>query len=97
MPAIHWTRGKCRYNGGHEEAMGLQAEEHQRLVGGVYEGRKRKAKAFPNKSLAQHFRHIKYMQLNDDVFTSTIDIDSHTMLEEYGISKRVEGLRGKSI
>jgi len=28
---------------------------------------------------------------------STIDIDWHTMLEEYGISKRVEGLRGTSI
>jgi len=37
---------------------------------GWYEGGRRKAKAFPTKSLAEHFRHIKYTQLNSDVFTS---------------------------
>jgi hypothetical protein len=39
---------------------------------GWYEGGKRKAKAFPSKTLAEHFRHIKYTQLNSDVFTSTV-------------------------
>ena len=40
---------------------------------GWYEGGKRKAKAFPAKALAEHFRYIKYTQLNSDVFTSIVD------------------------
>jgi len=64
---------------------------------GWYEGGRRKAKAFPNKSLARRFRHIKYMQLNSDVFTSTIDMDWHTMVEQYNKSKQVEGLAEASM
>jgi hypothetical protein len=36
---------------------------------GWYESGKRKTKALPNKALAEHFRRIKYTQLNSDVFT----------------------------
>ncbi len=36
---------------------------------GWYESGKRKAKALPSKELAEHYKHIKYTQLNSDVFT----------------------------
>ena len=64
---------------------------------GWYEGGKRKAKAFPTKGLAEHFRHIKYMQLNSDVFTSVVDFDRRHMVEEYRQFKRVEGRQDASI
>lgn len=50
---------------------------------GWYEGGKRKAKALPTKALAEHFRHIKYTQLNSDVFTSIVDFSWHQVVEEY--------------
>jgi integrase len=58
---------------------------------GWYETGKRKAKAFPTKSLAEHFRHRKYAQLNSDVFTSVVDFDWRQMVQEYGRFKQVEG------
>jgi integrase len=64
---------------------------------GWYEGGKRKAKAFPTKALAEHFRHIKYTQLNSDVFTSVVDFDWRHMVEEYGQFKQVEGRKEASI
>jgi integrase len=64
---------------------------------GWYEGGKRKAKALPSKSLAEHFRHIKYTQLNADVFTSIVDLDWQQMVEEYRRFKQVEGLQEASI
>jgi hypothetical protein len=64
---------------------------------GWYEGGKRKAKALPTKSLAEHFRHMKYAQLNSDVFTSTVDFDWQQMVEEYRQFKRVEGREDASI
>jgi len=64
---------------------------------GWYELGKRKAKAFPSKSLAEHFRHIKYTQLNSDVFTSVVDFDWNKMTEEYRQCKQVEGLVDASI
>ena len=64
---------------------------------GWYESGKRKAKAFPNTGLAEHFRHIKYTQLNSDVFTSIVDCDWHQMVEEYKKTKQVEGLKEASI
>jgi hypothetical protein len=64
---------------------------------GWYEGGKRKAKALPNKSLAEHYRHMKYAQLNSDVFTSIVDFDWQQMVEEYRRFKQVEGLQGASI
>lgn len=64
---------------------------------GWYQGGKRKAKALPNKSLAEHFWHIKYTQLNSDVFTGTVDIDWQQMVDEYLYAKKVEGLQDASI
>ncbi len=64
---------------------------------GWYEGGKRKAKAFPAKGLAEHFRHIKYTQLNSDVFTSVVDFNWEQMVEEYRRAKQVEGLQQVSI
>jgi len=64
---------------------------------GWYEGGKRKAKAFPTKALAEHFRHIKYTQLNSDVFTSVVDFDWDQMIEEYRQFKQVEGRKEASI
>ena len=64
---------------------------------GWYEGGKRKAKAFPTKALAEHFRHIKYTQLNSDVFTSVVDFDWDQMVEEYRQFKQVEGRKEASI
>jgi hypothetical protein len=60
---------------------------------GWYEGGKKKAKALPSKALAEHFRHIKYTQLNSDVFTGLVDIAWRQMVSEYCQSKRVEGLQ----
>ena len=59
---------------------------------GWYEGDKRKAKAFPTKALAEHFRHMKYTQLDSGVFTSIVDFDWNQMIEEYRRCKQVEGL-----
>ena len=64
---------------------------------GWYEGGRRKAKAFPTKALAEHFRYIKYTQLNSDVFTSIVDFDWNQMVEEYRRSKQVEGLAEASL
>jgi integrase len=64
---------------------------------GWYEGGKRKAKALPSKSLAEHFRHIKYTQLNADVFTSVVDLGWPQTVEEYRRFKQVEGLQEASI
>jgi hypothetical protein len=49
---------------------------------GWYQNGKRKAKALPSKSLAEHFRHIKYTQLNSDVFTDVVDFNWDQMIEE---------------
>ena len=64
---------------------------------GWYESSKRKAKAFPTKALAEHFRYIKYTQLNSDVFTSVLDFEWNQMVEEYRRCKQVEGLAEASV
>jgi integrase len=64
---------------------------------GWYEGGKRKAKALPSKALAEHYRHVKYVQLNSDVFTGTVDYDWHHLVEEYRHAKQVAGLAEASI
>ena len=58
---------------------------------GWYESGKRKAKALPSKTLAEHYRQIKYAQLNSDVFTGTVTIDWQQMVEEYRDGKQVAG------
>ncbi len=58
---------------------------------GWYESGKRKAKALPSKALAEHFRQIKYTQLNSDVFTGIVTVDWPQMRDEYVHSKKVAG------
>ena len=64
---------------------------------GWYESGKRKAKALPTKSLADHYRQIKYSQLNSDVFTGIISVDWPQMVEEYRKDKTVEGITESSL
>jgi integrase len=64
---------------------------------GWYEGGRRKAKALPSKALAEHFRNMKYAQLNSDVFTGVVDFSWDQILEEYRRAKQVEGLQEASI
>jgi integrase len=47
--------------------------------------------------LAEHFRYIKYTQLNSDVFTSTVDFDWNQVVEEYRRCKQIEGLAEASL
>ncbi len=58
---------------------------------GWYESGKRKTKALPSKALAEHYRQIKYVQLNSDVFTGTVTVDWPQMRDEYVHSKKVAG------
>ena len=64
---------------------------------GWYENGKRKAKALPSKALAEHYRQMKYAQLNSEVFTGTVTVDWTQMLDEYEHSKKVAGNKDVSI
>jgi hypothetical protein len=64
---------------------------------GWYESGKRKTKALPTKALAEHYRKIKYVQLNSDVFTGSISVDWPKMRDEYLHSKKVAGCVDESI
>ena len=64
---------------------------------GWYEGDRRKAKAFPKKALAEHFRQIKYSQINSEVFTGTVAVGWQQLREEYFHSKHVSELQDSSI
>jgi len=69
--------------------------KRKRLKGwwvGWYESGKHKAKALPTKVLAEHYRQIKYAQLNSDVFTETVTVDWQQMRNEYEHSKKVAGV-----
>ena len=57
---------------------------------GWYESGKRKAKALPSKELAEHYKHIKYTQLNSDVFTGQVLADWSQMISEYREAKKVQ-------
>ena len=59
---------------------------------GWYESGKRKAKALPSKELAEHYKHIKYTQLNSDVFTGMLTADWQQMINEYREAKKVQGV-----
>ncbi len=59
---------------------------------GWYESDRLKAKALPSKDLAEHFKQIKYTQLNSDVFTGVVAADWHQMVDEYREAKKVQGL-----
>jgi len=59
---------------------------------GWYESGKRKSKALPSKELAEHFKQIKYSQLNSDVFTGTISVGWEQMVSEYAEAKKIQGV-----
>lgn len=59
---------------------------------GWYEDGKRRSKALPSKELAEHYKQIKYAQLNSDVFTGIITIDWQEMVDEYREAKKVQGV-----
>jgi integrase len=59
---------------------------------GWYESSKRKAKALPSKELAEHYKQIKYTQLNSDVFTGIVAADWQQMVDEYREAKKVQGV-----
>ena len=59
---------------------------------GWYESGKRKAKVLPSKELAEHFKQLKYSQINSDVFTSIVSADWQQMIEEYREAKRIQGV-----
>ncbi|MHC4463101.1 MAG: tyrosine-type recombinase/integrase [Planctomycetota bacterium] len=58
---------------------------------GWYESGRRKTKALPTKALAEHYRQMKYAQLNSDVFTGTVTVDWSQMKDEYTHYKKVKG------
>jgi len=64
---------------------------------GWYESGRRKAKALPTKPLAQHFRQVKYTQLNLEVFTGCITVPWQQMIEEYRHGKKVAGVTESSL
>jgi len=64
---------------------------------GWYENSQRRAKALPSKALAEHYRQIKYNQLNSDVFTGIVITDWLQMSEEYYKDKTVEGITESSL
>jgi len=59
---------------------------------GWYESGNRKAKALPSKELAEHYKHIKYTQLNSDVFTGQVMADWNQMLADYREAKKIQGV-----
>jgi integrase len=59
---------------------------------GWYEEDRRKSKALPSKELAEHYKHIKYAQLNSDVFTGIVTVDWQEMVDEYREAKKVQGV-----
>ncbi|MHC4256688.1 MAG: hypothetical protein ACYSUL_13950, partial [Planctomycetota bacterium] len=59
---------------------------------GWYESGKRKAKALPSKELAEHYKQIKYSQLNSDVFTGIVTAEWQQMVDEYRETKKVQGV-----
>ena len=64
---------------------------------GWYESSKRKAKVLPSKELAEHYKQIKYSQLNSDVFTGIVAADWQQMVAEYQYSKKVAGVTEASL
>ena len=59
---------------------------------GWYEDGRRKSKALPSKELAEHYKQIKYAQLNSDVFTGIVTVDWQEMIDEYREAKKVQGV-----
>ena len=51
----------------------------------------------PTKALAEHYRQIKYTQLNSDVFTGTVTVNWQQMRNEYKHTKKVAGITEASL
>jgi len=64
---------------------------------GWYESGNRKAKALPSKELAEHFKQIKYTQMNSDVFTGQVLADWGQMIAEYREAKKVQGVTERAL
>ena len=64
---------------------------------GWYESGIRKTKALPTKALAEHYRNIKYTQVNSDVFTGSVCVDWEQMIQEYRHTKKVSGFEEGSL
>jgi len=60
---------------------------------GWYENGKRRSKRLPNKALAEHFQHIKYTQLNQDVFIGQIRVAWDDLISLYENHKKAKGLK----
>ncbi len=56
---------------------------------GWYESGQRKAKALPSQDDAQHYRDIKYTQLNSDVFTGEVLAYWSPMIDAYREAKKI--------
>lgn len=59
---------------------------------GWHEDGRRKSKALPSKELAEHYKQIKYAQINSDVFTGIVVADWQQMIDEYREAKKVQGV-----
>jgi integrase len=59
---------------------------------GWYESGKRKAKSLHDRKLAEHYKQIKYAQLNSDVFTGIVTAEWQQMVDEYRETKKVQGV-----
>lgn len=73
-----------------------QRPGHKGYWVGWYENGNKKSKALPNKRLAEHFSHIKYQQLNSDVFISSIDIPWSEIKKGFLERYDLEGLADNS-
>ena len=61
---------------------------------GWYESGKRKAKALPSKGLVEHYKQLKYTQLNSDVFTGIVVASWLQMIAEYRENEGHQDLAG---
>jgi len=77
--------------------MGLQTREDQRMVVRMVRRRQTQSQGVSEQSLAEHYRHIKYTQLNSDVFTGIVDFDWPHIAEEYRKIKQVEAHNSRTM
>ena len=63
---------------------------------GWYEGGRRKAKALPSKELAEHFKQIKYTQLNSDVFIRTLILSCVMLWNNCQLVIGYDGIQGST-
>jgi len=64
---------------------------------GWYQAGKRRSKALPTKALAEHYKAMKYVQLNSDVFGDGADVGWNELKSEYHQQKKLLGLTQSAI